>query len=82
MSEKVLDGERLPWQVCVGNHDRLLSGIVHSVWTEGWYGYNLEHETYIVRIPPEWVQNRDIWYGRSKMVGRTKIEGTQSFHTC
>ena len=38
----------IPWQVCVGNHDRLLPGVVHSVWAEGWYGYNLEHETYIV----------------------------------
>ena len=31
----------LPWQVCVGNHDRLFPGIVHSVWTEGWNGNNL-----------------------------------------
>ena len=31
----------VPWQVSVGNHDRLFPGIVHSVRTEGWYGYNL-----------------------------------------
>ena len=65
-------GRQLPWQVCVGNHDRLFPGIVHSVWTEGWYGNNLQHEMYIVRLPPEWVQTRDmVWM--APILGHTNV---------